>query len=268
MELSVMMPTHPGHRRFIKTCAEHCRELGAKDITILYDNKIKLSAGMVDVKNYLPPDDVCREVDSVILNRRDLPYGGVSIPWYFEQRDGMGLAYARKSELMLSINGDCVITNKDGFHRLLDKFLDEDYDLCPCHYHVDNFGTMGFLIKGKAYVEVFTHFMEVLHDSQTNAEARLAVSSRHIGLKVMDTGFPVDRAFSRSEKASDGVWAKQLGFIHLHGTEKYRIGSKILPLEEKYYDKRFLRANEVSALTAYWKTGNTKHLYEHNYWRK
>ena len=107
-----------------------------------------------------------------------------------------------------------------------------------------------------------------LYDTQTNAESRLAVSSDAVGLKVMDTGFPIDRAFSRSDTTNEDVWAKDLGFIHLHGTEKYRIGNKILPLDEKYYDQRFLRPNEIAALTAYWKDGKTKHLYEHNYWRK
>ena len=46
MKLSVVIPTHPGHRRFTKPCVVHASALGAIDITILYDNKLKHSAGV------------------------------------------------------------------------------------------------------------------------------------------------------------------------------------------------------------------------------
>jgi len=268
MELSVVIPTHPGHRRFTKPCVEHARALGAKDITILYDNKLKHSAAVPSVVNYLPPDDVCQMADSLLLNRRDNKHGGVGVPWYFEQRDGYGLMYSRRAELVLSINGDCVVTDVEGFHKFVKDFIDGGYDIAPTNYHIENFGTMGFLATGKAYVGVMTYLINVLYDSQTNAESRLAVSSKAIGLKAMDTGWPIDRSFSRSDTLKEGVWGKDLGFIHLHGTEKYRIGSKVLPLGPEYYDIRYLRPNEVAALTGYWKDGDIKHLYKHGYWKE
>ena len=268
MKLSVVIPTHPGHRRFTKPCVQHARALGAKDITILYDNKLKHSGGIPSVANYLPPDDVCQMADSVLLNRRDRPHGGVGVPWYFEQRDGYGLMYSRKAELVLSINGDCVITNVKGFHKFVKKFIKGGYDIAPCHYHENNYGTMGFLATGEAYVKAFEYFMDTLYDKQRNAESRLADASKAVGLKAMDTEFPRDREFSRIHMEANGLWAKELGFIHLHGTEKHRIGNKVLPLGPEFYDTRYLRPNEVAALTGYWKDGKVDHLYKHKYWKE
>jgi hypothetical protein len=267
VKLSVIIPTHPGHRRFIKPCVEHCRALGAEDITILYDNKLKLSAAVPSVVNYLPADDVCQMVDSVLLNKRDLPYGGVGVPWYFEHRDAYGLMYSRKAELVLSINGDCAITNVKGFKEFVKNFIEGGYDIAPTNYHPDNFGTMGFLATGDGYVRLMTRLIDVLFDSQTNAETRVAQSVKALGLKAMDTGWPTDRSFSKSDNLHEGIWGKDLGFIHMHGTEKYRIGNKIVPLGPEFYDTRYLRPNEVAALTAYWKDKDVKHLYKHNYWK-
>jgi len=268
MKLSVIIPTHPGHRRFTKPCVERARALGAVDITIMYDNKLKHSGGIPSVQDYLPPDDVCQMADSVILNRRDNKHGGVGVPWYFEQRDAYGLMYSRRAELVLSINGDCVITNVEGFHKFVEDFIEGGYDIAPSNYHENNFGTMGFLATGDAYVRVMRHLIDTLYDKQTNAESRLAVSSKAIGLKAMDTGWPRDREFSRSHMENNEIWARDLGFIHLHGTEKHRIGNRVAPLGPEFYDTRYLRPNEVAALQGYWKDGNIEHLYKHNYWRK
>ena len=266
MKLSVQIPTHAGHRRFLGTCVEHCKMLDPSDITVLYDNGFKMSKAQLNLESYLPPSDVCNEIDSILLIKRDNSFGGVTVPWLFQQRDAMGLAYSRNSDLILSINGDCIITKPDNFKQFIEKFVEEKYDLCPCHYNENNIGTMGFLMTKDAYIKVFTHLIEIMYTIQTNAESRLAISSKELGIKVFDTGFLFDRSFSKNE--SVGFWNKEFGFMHLHGTEKFRMGNKIKPLEEKYYDKRFLRAEELKSLVAYWKSSNLEDLYKYGYWRR
>jgi len=267
MKLSVVIPTHPGHRRFIKTCIEHCKALNPVDITMLYDNALFLEEKPLNLETYLPPQDVCIGLDSILLNKRDQNWGGVTVPWNYQQRDAMGLIYARKPDWILSINGDSIITKPKGFFDLIEKMKKGGYGLAGSHYKKDNIGTMGFIMKFDSYIKTFEYYITIINKSM-NAEGRLAVSANKAGIKVYDTGFSTDTAFSRSDSELNDVWAKDLGLIHLHGTEKYRVANKILPLDEKYYDKRYLRANEVAALTGYWKDGDIKHLYEHKYWRE
>jgi hypothetical protein len=267
MKLLVTIPTHPGHRRFINTCIDHAKQLNPVDITLVYDNGLNLEEKELNLETYLPPQDVCIKLSSILLNRRDQKWGGVGVPWNYQQRDVLGLVYARKPDYILSINGDCVITKVRGFFDLIEKMEKGNYDIAPCHYREDNAGTMAFLSTYDGFVKIFNYYITTFEQSM-NAEGRLALSIKKTNSKAYDTGFPFDRAFSRSDSYLEGVWAKELGLIHLHGTEKYRVSNKILPLDEKYYDKRFLRPNELAALTGYWKDGDIKHLYKNNYWRE
>lgn len=266
MKLSVIIPTHPGHRRFIKTCIAHARKLIPVDITMLYDNPLNNTEKDLNLETYLPPQDVCAGLNSILLNKRDEAWGGVSVPWNYQQRDAMGLIYARKPDWILSINGDNVITKPDGLFDLAGRMKAGGYEIAGCHYREDNIGTMAFLATYDGYMKIFDYYITT-YDQSMNCEGRLAMSVRETNAKAYDTGFPLDRAFSRCDTHQEGVWAKDLGLIHLHGTEKYRRGKKILPLDEKYYDKRFLRAEELATLVPYWKDGNIEHLYN-GYWRK
>jgi len=268
VRLSVIIPTHTGHKRFIKSCIEHVRALGADEITILYDNMIKLSKHEVDVETYLPPADVCNMVDSILLIKRDRLGGSVGSKWCNQQRDAMGLIYARGADLVLTINGDCVITKPKGFNNLVKEFIKDDYDIAPCHSVKNNYGTIAFLTTGKAYVDVMTNMRDTLFDKRQNAEGRLATSADNVGLKCLDGGEKVYGQFSKPHVPTKNRWLTELGLYHLHGIEKHRQANKIPPLKKKYYDTRFLRIHEKAALEPYWKDGNPEHLYLFKYWRR
>ena len=63
-----------------------------------------------------------------------------------------------------------------------------------------------------------------------------------------------------------GTWGEILGFRHLAGEHKLRRMKRIIPVEEKYFDKEYL-GGEKNVLEEYWKTKDIKIL-ENCWWDK
>ena len=102
------------------------------------------------------------------------------------------------------------------------------------------------------------NFEKLYQQNFGNAEARMGIFAKRLKLNVIKVKNPADHHFK--DWTHKNTFREVIGLRHLHAEHKVRRWQKTEPVEEKYFDKRFLNAHEQNTLLNYWKTGDKKFL--------
>lgn len=275
-ELGIIVAAHMGQKRFMKACFESCREMDPAIIVCAAE--VNLSSNRQEnLGEILPPYDVVALADLWFFSQF---YGTVG-SWAWDQKYGLALlsnngvtdpledprvmCNERIIKYIFSIEGDCVVTNPKGIHKIYDMLIDENADIISAEYRGENYaGALSYFAKMDVALKVNSHILNNRGKSFGNTEGRFGKAISEQNFKCIPVKNPDNDQFSFGQR---GTWGEILGFRHLHGEEKYRMGHHVNPIEEKFYDKRFLRPLEKDVLEEFWKTGKTDHLLGMGYWR-
>lgn len=99
-----------------------------------------------------------------------------------------------------------------------------------------------------------------------NMECRFGQAIRDLSFKEAKVPkLPNDDQFSyryndQGDCVQRGTWGEVLGYRHLGGEHKIRRLKRVGPIEEKHFDKDYLRGPELKTLAEYWRTGNVEFL--------
>ena len=269
-KLGVLIHTHSGHKRFHKKCLSSCRELSPNKIVVAYDTRLPFGQ-KGDLNRVVPPVDVMSLADKWIIGDVAPRVGA----WSELCMSGMlVLNMYEDIEYIFCIGGDCTITKPAGIHKIYDMMTKNNCDIIDSEYRGPDFaGTLSFLSKKDALNKILSFIYKNKNKTHTpngkafgNPEGRMGKAISIQGIPcVKDIDNPANAHFSFEPR---GTWGDVLGFIHLHGTEKWRKGHHHNPLPREMYDSRFMNPRNYKALCHFWETGETKQLVEIGYWPK
>jgi hypothetical protein len=262
-KLGIAVTTHAPHRRFLKPSLEALTKVGAKHITCSYNLNGKFNNHTLE--RILPPPDVFDLADRFIISLLPGSIGS------WAEIHQMGIAAASKMgvDYIFTCEGDCIIQKPEGVKVLLDKLIAEDMDIYPCESAGEGHcGCVSYVAKTEVAMAMIDNLLNNRENPKLGGagpEGRFGAAAKELGVKVLRPINPATAHFSYEPR---GTWGDVLGFIHAHGTEKWRLGNHRKPLPRQFYDTRFLQGKELVALEAYWESGDITPLKEHGYWRK
>jgi hypothetical protein len=286
-KLAIHINTHSGHRRFIKPCLESVRKMDPLMIVCSYNTLF------YDDQNH-PVDLVLPEYDTLCLADRWIigDYGPRVNAWIWLHKYGLAVLnnglrptrkddilmrpeecdYVRKPDYIFGMEGDCVVDNPDGIHTIFDMMESQKADIICAEFVYPNYASAtSYLGKKDVVNKVVDHILLHAYEAHTssgeafgNMEGRMGKAICLQGFKCAEVKNPESSHFSFGYR---GTWGDVLGFRHLHGTEKWRLGYHHKPLPRKYYDLRYMWGSELAALEGFWSTGSTDSLYTYGYWQ-
>jgi hypothetical protein len=254
-DLCVIIPTHRYQRPWLKACLEGVKKLGYFTI-LAYDNPYHKGQVPRPMDQLLPPNDVMALADYVSIKPKTL-HSGVTIPHMWNMIFAVNQAHILGFEYIFCINGDFIMERPKEFKKLREMMGDADMFPLAWNSKKPSCGTAAFIAKTKHQVEFWREFARTLHQPKGNAEARMGRYYKENKLKVFHND-PGPMSHQMPNEKSD--WYNTVGLRHLHAENKIRRWEKREPIEEKYFDKRFMTPNEKKCLTEYWKTKDKKTL--------
>jgi len=254
-DICVIIPTHRYQRPWLKACLEGVNKL--EYFTILaYDNPYHKGQVGRPIDQLLPPNDVMAMVDYISIKPETL-HSGVTIPHMWNMVFAVNQAYVLGFEYIFCVNGDFIMERPENFGQL--RKLMGDADMYPLAWNPKkpSCGTAAFIAKTETQVEFWRDFARTLHIPKGNAEARMGRYYKENKLKVFhDKPGPMAHQMPQP----NSTWYKTVGLRHLHAENKIRRWDKLEPIEEKYFDERFMTPNEKKCFNQYWKTKDKKCL--------
>jgi len=253
-KVAIILPTHLGHRFWIKACLESCKKT-EHFIMLVYDNpfwKVKENS------RAFPSSQVMALADSVVIKHRTYR-GAVGICHYWNMIYGLKVLKGLGFTHAFAMNGDCVLEKPENFEKIIEMLGDND--LFPCQYHPEQryCGTMGWIGKVDLMLDFFLKYLEELFVYSRTTEGRLGyyVVENNVKLTIPENS---ERNF---KLPSGGTWYDLLGFRHIHAEHKVRRWEKLEPVERKYYDfgpEGSPLSGEYKLLMDYWENGNKESL--------
>ena len=204
----------------------------------------------------LPRNDVMALADYVSIKPKTF-HSGVTIPHMWNMLFAVNQAHVLGFEYIFCINGDFIMERPEEFQKLRDMMGDADMFPLAWNPNKPSCGTAAFIAKTKHQVEFWRGFADTIHKPQGNAEARLGRYYKNNKLKVVhfEPG-PLPHQMPNPKS----TWYNTIGLRHLHAENKIRRWKNMEPIQQEYFDERFMTPNERTCLTQYWKTGNKKFL--------
>ena len=267
--VNVIVTAHSEQRMFLARCLESVRLIGWTVLT--YDNP---------ESNYLkqfPSDECFKLVDQFVMKHPTKIVPGPTYPQFWNFKHGVDILMGSAAEYIFVIGGDSVVEKPEGIPEIIKLLGDGDIIACSTRSkrHGQAFcGTKSFLVKKTAFCKML-HFIEretfFPFKNCGNLEVRFGLAIQELKLKeVFAPEQPAEDQFAHSydgngDCAQDNTWAKVLGYRHLGGEHKIRRVRKLKPIEEKFYDKAYLRHQETQTLVKYWETKDWKHV--ENWWK-
>ena len=260
--INVIVTAHASQRMFMKACLESIKSIGW--ILVVYDNPLD------NYKKELPSDKCFKLMDSFFMKHDTRIVPGPTYPQFWNFRYASDILAGSSAELIFAIGADCILEKPQGISEIVKMLGDNDLISCSTLGHAGPFcGTKSFLVKKQAFVKLVSHIQEdnfYPFKDIGNLENRFGMAIKALELKeVSDIKQPKESqfAYGYDEKGNSierGTWGEVLGFRHLGGEHKVRRVKKKIPIEEKYYDKDFLRDQETDTIAKYWKTGDSKFI--------
>jgi hypothetical protein len=260
--LGTLCTTHVGHKRFIKASLECVQSLKPK-IRVCSYNINNGYMGYRSLDPLLPQNDVMVLADKWIISSNNTHIGA----WAWLHLAGIEILASHETDYVFALEGDCAITKPEGLQSLYDRLIDEGGDIiCAERRGPTHAGPVSYLAKTSVIKAVMENFIANRENpllSGGGPEGRFGAAINELGFKCLDIKNPENSHFSYGDK---GTWGDVLGFLHMHGAEKWRMGHNYHPLPKFLYDVRNLPPAEAAALEIYWQTGRTDHLVAAGYW--
>jgi hypothetical protein len=272
-ELGVIIDTHSGHRRFLKPCLVSARGLRAIQYVCAY-NTILNDALKYATQDVMPLYDVMALADMWMIAE----FGQRVNSWLWLQKYALALLAkggkdVARPKYVFSIEGDCIITNPKGIHDLENKMVAENTDIICSEWQNQCYaGAVSYFAKLDAIIPIIDLMVQEAYkaadetgENYGNIEGRFGKAIKKLGIKCSDLNNPLNSHFSYGYR---GTWGDCLGFKHLHGMEKWRMGCHHAPMPREWYDTRYLGPAELAALEYFWTTNDTSKLQEMGYWQE
>lgn len=257
--IAVIIPTHRGHRPWMKPCLESHAALGYF-VILCYDNPYKLPG--MDWASRMPSPDAMYAADMVLMKHVTW-HAGVGAPHIWNVFYGVRMARAMGFEYILNINGDCILDQPENFPKIIEMLGDNDIICCSSMFEKKPpfCGSMGFLAKAELVDKFWTDYLlKMYHFNVGNAETRMGIFVKENGYKLVETAQP-ERGFRFPAEGNE--WYEILGFRHLHAEHKHRKWERRTPLPKKYYDfgpnNIYIGKTELDILTKFWETGEEQY---------
>jgi len=255
--LAIIVPSHMGHKFWLKGCLESCRKLGYP-IYLVYDNPFWKTR---DLWRAFPPNATMAMADVVLIRHRVFSTG-VGVCHFWNMIYGLTVLKEAGFKYAFNINGDCVLEKPEGFEAIIEMLGDKD--LFPCQWYEKSqryCGTMGWLGKVDLMLDFFYTYCKEAHMYSRTTEGRLW---HYINDNNVSVAAPVN-CENNFKLPAPGTWFDLLGFRHIHAEHKVRRWKKMEPVEEKYYD--FLPPNDIfkdkgeyRLLNKYWQSRSQEDL--------
>lgn len=260
--LGTLTTTHVGHKRFIKASLTCLKSLNPKYMVCSYNTNNGFR-GWPTLNEIMPQNDVMELANQWVISSDNRSIGA----WALLHYSGLCALVAHEIDYVFCCEGDCAITKPEGLQVLYDRLINESGDLISAeHGGPRHAGCVSYLAKMNSALKIMEKFMAE-RDNPTwigmGPEGRFGACIADLGMKCLDVKAPDNAHFSYGYK---GTWGDVLGFLHMHGAEKWRMGHNHKPLPKFLYDVRNLPPAEAAALEVYWSTGKTDHLVSAGYW--
>ena len=268
-ELGIIVTAHHGQRVFMKACLESLQGLGW--ILVVYDNpQDRYEINMLDSYHYQLIDQFCMKHPT-----KEVP--GPTYPQFWNYRNGIDLMIGRNCKYIFTIGADSVLERPEGIWEVAELLGDGDIISCstknPTRHKEAFCGTKSFLVKTQAFKAIVDYLQElyVPWKNVGNMEVRFGRAIRDLKInEVIVPELPLEDQFAHSyDKEGNcinrGTWGALLGYRHLVGENKIRKVNKIKPVEEKYFDKKYIQPKELQHLEKYWETKDWAHV--ENWWK-
>ena len=266
-KLAVLIQTHAGHRRFLKAALESCRKMNPAIIVCSYNTNVPFKD---DANNFniLPASNVLALADKWVFQTCHSNVGA----WYPLQAAGLSVIDAFDYEWVFSSQGDCVSFRPEGIDEIYAMLEEQNADVIAASNKGDgNFiGAISYLARTKMALGSIKLGLSDKYKGDRSVEGkgcevRFGKGFTDLGAIKATIENPENIHFAYEPR---GTWGDVLGFVHAHGTEKWRKVHHHEPLPKWVYDDRYLRPNEIVDLNKYWETGETGHFLTSGYWPK
>jgi len=254
-DMCVIIPTHRYQRPWLKACLEGVGKLGYFSI-LAYDNPFHAGQVARPMDKLLPPNNILALVDYISVKPKTF-HSGVTVPHMWNMIFAVNQASILGFEYVFCVNGDFIMERPENFQQLRDMMGDADMFPLAWNPNKPSCGTAAFIAKTEPQVKFWRDFARTVHQPKGNAEARMGRYYKENKLKVYHNQQGPMSHQMPNEKSD---WYNTVGLRHLHAENKIRRWEKKTPIEEKYFDKRFMTPNEKKYLTEYWKTGDKNSL--------
>jgi len=267
--VNVIVTAHSEQRMFLLPCLQSVKSIGWTLLT--YDNP---------EGNYLKqfPSDACLKlVDQFFMKHPTKIVPGPTYPQFWNFKHGVDILMGSQADYVFVIGGDSILEKPEGIGEIVKLLGDGDIIACSTRRknHGQAFcGTKSFLVKKTAFCKML-HFIEretfYPFKNCGNLEVRFGLAIQELKMKeVIAPEQPEEDQFAHTYDkdgncSMENTWAKVLGYRHLGGEHKIRRVKKLKPLDEKYYDKEYLRHQETETLIKYWETKGWAHV--ENWWK-
>jgi hypothetical protein len=255
-DIGIIIPTHKYHAVWSKACFKSCSETGYWTM-VAYDNPYY---GINHKhENLLPTVEAMMYADEILMKPKTWG-SGVGIPHSWNMYLGLKMIKSLGFSHVFNTNGDCILEKPEGVDVLYDMLKKDDSDMIACEYDPGRYlGTMTWLAKTDVALKLWEmNFKNLYRNQLGNAEARMGIFAKKLGLKVISVVNPADHHFK--DWTHKNTFREVVGIRHLHAEHKVRRWDKKAPIEEKYFDKNFLNTHERNTLLKYWETDDKKYL--------
>lgn len=264
-EISVLITAHMDQRLFLDACIESVKDLGW--ILVTYDNPNG------DYQRRLPKESIFKKIDQFFMKHPTRDMAGPTYPQFWNFRHGIDLLLSSKGKYIFVIGADSILERPEGLPEIIEMLGDGDIIACSTRNpkrHKDVYcNTKSLLATKKGFKTIIDHVQQgfvPMDYKYGNMESRFGLAIEETGIKEVSVPkLPGEDQFAYSynkdgKVINNGTWGDVLGYRHLAGEHKIRRKHRIVPVEEKYYDKDYLRRYELDTLVKYWETGEEKYL--------
>lgn len=268
-KIAILVTAHNSQLMFMKACLESLQIL-KKWVLVVYDNP-------EGIPERLPDQETFRLMDQFFMKHyTNIP--GPTYPQFWNFKHGVDILQGSACSHVFVMGADCVLERPEGLPEIVEML--GNGDILACSSKVDKHGgpfcgTKSFLVKKRALTIILKFLRKgfvPLDHQYGNLERRFGLAIKKMKLnEVRVSEMPHDDQFAHAYNENDecisrGIWGSILGFRHLAGEHKIRRLEKRLPVEEKYFNKSYLRRNEIDTLVKYWDTEDRNFL--ECWWKK
>lgn len=264
-DVNVLITAHMDQRIFLNACVDSVKDLGW--VLVVYDNP----GG--DYYRRLPKEEIFNKIDQFFMKHPTREMPGPTYPQFWNFRHGIDLLLGSQGKYIFVIGADSILERPEGLPEIIEMLGDGDIIACSTQNpdrHKDAYCNTKSLLATKTAFKTIIDFAQKgfvpMDYKYGNMESRFGLAIKETGIKeVKVPKLPGEDQFAydydaEGKSINRGTWGEVLGYRHLAGEHKIRRKKKIIPVEEKYFDKDYLRRYEEETMAKYWETGKEEFL--------
>jgi len=264
-DVNVLVTAHMDQRLFLDACIESVKDLGW--VLMVYDNPDG------DYLRRLPKEEIFKKIDQFFMKHPTREMPGPTYPQFWNFRHGIDLLLGSQGKYIFVIGADSILERPEGLPEIIEMLGDGDIIACSTknpERHKDVYCNTKSLLATKEAFKTIVDFVQKgfvpMDYKYGNMESRFGLAIKETGAKEVKVPIlPGEDQFAYSydengKVINNGTWGDVLGYRHLAGEHKIRRKKKIIPVEEKYFDKEYLRRYELDTMAKYWETGKQEFL--------